>query len=78
MSKNNQKPTVNKAMKLIAELSDQELVLKDAELRKEKFNLRAQQKSGQLKNTASIRTARRNLARVLTEQKKRSAAESAK
>ncbi|GEM_PF-343512 len=74
MSKNNTKPTVNKAMKLIIELTDEELSRRDAELRKEKFQLRAQAKSGQLDKPAKIRQARRNLARVLTEQNKRSAA----
>ena len=42
------KTTVNKAMKQIRELSQDELVARDAELRKEKFLLRAQAKSGQL------------------------------
>lgn len=74
MSKNNTKQTVNKEMKVIAELTDEELVRRDAELRKEKFQLRAMSKSGQLQSPALIRKARRNLARVLTEQNKRAAA----
>ena len=59
--------SVNKAMKQISDLKQDELVARDAELRKEKFLLRAQAKSGQLENPAKIRTARRNLARVMTE-----------
>lgn len=35
-------------------------------LKKESFNLRFQQASGQLENAATIRTARRNAARVKT------------
>ncbi len=34
--------------------------------KKEQFNLRFQQATGQLENTAQIRKARRNAARVLT------------
>ena len=68
------KTTVNKPMKQIRELSQEELVARDAELRKEKFLLRAQAKSGQLESPATIRTARRNLARVMTELNKRASA----
>jgi large subunit ribosomal protein L29 len=35
-------------------------------LKKEQFNLRFQQATGQLENAAQLRTARRNAARVLT------------
>ena len=68
------KTTVNKAMKQIRELSQDELVARDGELRKEKFLLRAQAKSGQLESPAKIRTARRNLARVMTELNNRASA----
>ena len=68
------KTTVNKAMKQIRELSQDELVARNGELRKEKVLLRAQAKSGQLENPAKIRTARRNLARVMTELNKRASA----
>ena len=68
------KKSVNKAMKQIRELSQDELVARNGELRKEKFLLRAQAKSGQLENPAKIRTARRNLARVMTELNKRASA----
>lgn len=37
-----------------------------ANLKKESFNLRFQQATGQLENAARIRVARRNAARVLT------------
>ena len=37
-----------------------------ANLKKESFNLRFQQATGQLENTAAIRNARRNAARVKT------------
>jgi large subunit ribosomal protein L29 len=36
------------------------------ELLKEQFNLRMQQSTGQLKNTAEIRTVRRSVARLKT------------
>jgi len=47
--------------KAIPEL-EQELV----ELLKEQFNLRMQHSTGQLKNTARIKTVRRSIARVKT------------
>ncbi|WP_409560366.1 50S ribosomal protein L29 [Hyphomicrobium sp. B1] len=37
-----------------------------AKLKKEQFNLRFQKASGQLENTARIRTVRRDIARVKT------------
>ena len=37
-----------------------------AELKKESFNLRFQQATGQLENTARMRTVKRDTARVLT------------
>lgn len=64
---------MKKQMKVYREMSDEELARQDGELRKEKFLLRAQAKSGQLESPAKIRTARRNLARVLTEQAQRAA-----
>lgn len=47
-------------------LLDEELVEKAAQLRRELFNLRFQRATGQLANTARFRTAKRDLARVLT------------
>ncbi|MBO9476755.1 50S ribosomal protein L29 [Shimia sp. R11_0] len=48
-----------------------------ANLKKESFNLRFQQATGQLENSAQIRAARRNAARVKTilNEKAKSAAE---
>ena len=37
-----------------------------AQLQKEQFNLRFQRASGQLENTARVRTVRRNIARIKT------------
>jgi large subunit ribosomal protein L29 len=45
----------------IDELNDQLLALK-----KEQFNLRFQRASGQLENTARVRTIRRDIARIKT------------
>jgi len=49
-------------------MSDEELQGKLMELKKEQFNLRFQQASGQLENTARIRQVRRDIARIKTEQ----------
>ena len=43
-----------------------ELATTLAELKKEQFNLRFQQASGQLENSARIRAVRRDIARVRT------------
>ncbi len=48
-----------------------------AKLKKEQFNLRFQQASGQLENTARIRDVRRDAARVQTILRQKLAAESA-
>jgi len=47
-------------------------------LKKEQFNLRFQAASGQLENTARVRQIRRDIARVQTVTRERSAAEKAK
>ena len=54
-----------KAAELRAKSSDE---LKDEllKLRKEAFNLRFQQASGQLENTARVRQVRRDIARIKT------------
>lgn len=49
-----------------AELTVSELEAKLRELKEEAFNLRLQQATGQLENTARIRIVRRDKARVLT------------
>ena len=54
-----------KAEELRAKTPD-ELKTQLVELKKEQFNLRFQQATGQLENPAQLRTARRNAARVLT------------
>ncbi len=61
-------------MKLFKEMSDEELARQIEDLKKEKFNLRAQSRAGQLESPAKIRLARRDLARALTELQQRSAA----
>lgn len=61
-------------MKLFKEMSDEELARQIEDLKKEKFNLRAQSRAGQLESPAKIRLARRDLARALTELEQRTAA----
>jgi len=50
----------------IRELSLDELKRKLNELRHESLNLRLQQSTGQLENSARMKTCRREIARVLT------------
>jgi large subunit ribosomal protein L29 len=47
-------------------LSDEELEKKLAESRKELFHLRFQSATGALENTARLRAAKREIARILT------------
>jgi large subunit ribosomal protein L29 len=47
-------------------MNDEQLVDHVREFREELFNLRFQNSSGELENTARLREARRSLARVLT------------
>lgn len=61
-------------MKLFKEMSDEELARQIEDLKKEKFNLRAQSRAGQLESPAKIRLARRDLARALTELNQRTTA----
>ncbi|MBM3489567.1 MAG: 50S ribosomal protein L29 [Alphaproteobacteria bacterium] len=53
-------------MKIVELRSKSSDELKDSllELRKEQFNLRFQRASGQLENTARVRTVRRDIARI--------------
>ena len=56
-------------------LTVDELESKLLELKKEQFNLRIQQSTGQLQNTANVRKIRREIAKIntlLTERKKNS------
>lgn len=52
--------------KELVELSTEELLEKEADYRQELFNLRFQLATGQLENTARIKTVRKNIARVKT------------
>ena len=54
-----------KAKELVG-LSTEELLEKEADYRQEMFNLRFQLATGQLENTARIKTVRKNIARVKT------------
>lgn len=57
--------------------TDDELRAQLVDLRKEAFNLRFQKASGQLENTARVRTVRRNIARVKTVLGEKTVAQSA-
>ena len=66
--------------KEIRELSLQELAARKHELREESFHLRIQQQSGQLENSSTLRSIRREIARletVLTQKNKAAAAPAA-
>ncbi len=56
-------------MKEIRELTDAELNSKLSDLMKEKLNLKIQSRTGQLEKTSAAKVARRDVARVKTEQK---------
>jgi large subunit ribosomal protein L29 len=56
----------------LRELTDEELDQKMAETRQELFNLRFQTATGVLENSARLRTAKREIARILTVQSERS------
>lgn len=55
----------------IRELTDLELNKQLDDSRREQLNLRIQQKTGQLENSARLRIVRRQIARLLTEQSAR-------
>jgi large subunit ribosomal protein L29 len=50
----------------LRELTDEELDRKMAETRQELFNLRFQSATGALENSARLRLAKREIARILT------------
>jgi large subunit ribosomal protein L29 len=52
----------------IREMTDEELTRAIEDNRREALNLRLQAQTGQLENTARIRTVRRDVARFVTEQ----------
>lgn len=62
----------------IRELSSEELVQKLKEGRTELFNLRFQMATGQLDNTARVKTVKKEIARIQTEMRARELAESNK
>ena len=51
----------------LRDLDDQKIVDQIATFRKELFGLRFQQATGELENTATLRTTRRGLARAVTQ-----------
>ena len=53
--------------KEVKEMTSEELVAKLAELKSELFNLRFRLASGQLDNPVSIKTCKRDIARINTE-----------
>ncbi len=59
----------------VVEQSDAELVESLADAKKELFNLRFQNATGQLANTARIREVKKDVARIRTEQRRRQLAE---
>jgi large subunit ribosomal protein L29 len=50
----------------LRELSAEELVAREQDMRKELFNLRFQQATGEIENPRRIRHLRKDIARVLT------------
>lgn len=59
----------------IRELTEIELTKALDDSRREQLNLRIQQKTGQIENTARLRLVRRQIARLLTEQTSRAKAQ---
>ena len=55
----------------VKQMSDDQLSDELVNLKKEQFNLRFQQASGQLENTSRVRQVRRDIARIKTVQKQR-------
>ena len=60
----------------VRQKTDDELADQLGDLQKEAFNLRVQQASGQLENTARVREVRRDIARIKTVLHERSSAAS--
>ena len=60
----------------LRELTDAELDRKMAETRQELFNLRFQSATGALENSARVRLAKREIARILTVRHEREAQQS--
>ncbi len=53
----------------VREMSEQELAVKERELRESLFKLRFQHGVRRLENTATLRTLRRDIARIMTAKK---------
>ncbi len=61
----------------IKEMTDAELTAMVADLQQERYNLKCQGRTGELTNCAAVGIIRKDIARIKTEQKVRSAKESA-
>ena len=59
----------------VRRMSDDEMDAEILKLKKERFNLRFQRATGQLENTARIREARRDIARIKTIARQKRAAQ---
>ena len=59
-------------------LTEDQIADEVAKLKKEQFNLRFQKATGQLENTARVRTVRRTIAQLKTAQRHKAAATAAK
>ena len=59
----------------VRRMSDDEMDAEVLKLKKERFNLRFQRATGQLENTARIREARRDIARIKTVARQKRAAQ---
>ena len=59
-------------------LTEDQLADEVAKLKKEQFNLRFQKATGQLENTARVRTVRRTIAQLKTAQRQKASAAKAK
>ncbi len=57
----------------VKEMTDAELVAKVTELQQEKYNMKCQGRTGELTNSSAVGQARKDIARIKTEQKVRSA-----
>jgi large subunit ribosomal protein L29 len=55
-------------------MTEDQLADELGKLKKEQFNLRFQKATGQLENTARVRTVRRTIARIKTVQRQKAAA----
>ena len=61
----------------VHEMSDEELVAKLEELKKELFNLRLNHATGQLNNPLALNTCKKDIARVMTVMRERQLAKKA-